>query len=93
MKKGQTLGLAGKNGAGKTTLIKLIMNMIQKTSGEIEVFGKENQKYEVQIKENIGYVPAEDYFVLNLTLKQHTEAFKLFYSVWDNELFDKLCDM
>lgn len=69
------------------------MNMIDKTSGEIEVFGKDNQKHEIEIKQNIGYVPAEDYFILNSTLKQHAEAFKLFYNIWDNELFNDLCEM
>lgn len=93
LKKGEVLGIVGKNGAGKTTLIKLIMNMIDKTSGEIEVFGKDNQKHEIEIKQNIGYVPAEDYFILNSTLKQHAEAFKLFYNIWDNELFNDLCEM
>ncbi|HBH13496.1 MAG TPA: sodium ABC transporter ATP-binding protein, partial [Clostridiales bacterium] len=37
---GYIMGFIGPNGAGKTTTIKLIMNLIQKDSGEIKLFGE-----------------------------------------------------
>ena len=37
--KGYIMGLVGANGAGKTTTIQLILNMLEKDSGEIFVFG------------------------------------------------------
>ena len=37
---GYVMGLVGPNGSGKTTIIKLIMNLIMKQSGQIEVFGR-----------------------------------------------------
>ncbi len=39
-KQGETLGIIGANGAGKTTLLKLIANVTEPTSGEIEVSGR-----------------------------------------------------
>ncbi|MBE6023418.1 MAG: ABC transporter ATP-binding protein [Cellulosilyticum sp.] len=38
--KGKIYGLLGKNGAGKTTTMKMIMNLVQPTSGEILIFNK-----------------------------------------------------
>ena len=38
---GCIMGLIGENGAGKSTTIKLILNMIQKDSGQIIVLGDE----------------------------------------------------
>jgi len=38
--KGEVFGLFGHNGAGKTTIIKLILGLIEATSGLVRVFGK-----------------------------------------------------
>jgi zinc transport system ATP-binding protein len=47
--------IVGPNGGGKTTLIKTILNLINKESGEIKIFGQSNEKY---LKENyVGYLP------------------------------------
>ena len=39
---GYIMGLVGPNGAGKTTTIQLILNMLEKDTGKILVFGKDN---------------------------------------------------
>ena len=54
--KGMIMGLIGENGAGKTTTIKAILNMINRDSGKIAIFGLDNIKDGKQIKEDIGVV-------------------------------------
>ena len=44
--KGMIMGLIGENGAGKTTTIRAILNLLNNTSGEIRIFGKNNKEYE-----------------------------------------------
>jgi len=39
VEKGQCIGLIGENGAGKSTLIKLMLQLVEKDSGEIFIFG------------------------------------------------------
>ncbi|MDO2410533.1 ATP-binding cassette domain-containing protein [Enterococcus faecium] len=39
--KGTILGLLGPNGAGKSTIINIITGLLNKTSGQISLFGKE----------------------------------------------------
>ena len=53
---GFIMGLIGPNGAGKTTIIKLIMNLIIRKSGSIQLFGLDNREHEVEVKSRIGFV-------------------------------------
>ena len=84
---GYIMGLIGPNGAGKTTIIKLIMNLIRKNSGTVEVFGKDNIKDEVEIKSRIGFVYDIPPFYEHLTLSQNKYVVSQFYSDWNEGLF------
>jgi len=53
---GQVYGLLGKNGAGKTTLINLILDLIEKDSGSIQVFDTDHRQLEKSAKRRIGVV-------------------------------------
>ena len=54
--KGYIMGLIGPNGAGKSTLIKLILNMIRRDHGSIQVLGLDNIIDEEAVKERLGVV-------------------------------------
>lgn len=53
---GCIMGLVGENGAGKSTTIKLILDMLKKDSGEIEIFGQDACDNIKALKEDIGVV-------------------------------------
>jgi len=53
--KGQVLGLLGRNGAGKTTTLKMLLGLVQPTSGEIWWEGKPLERRAI----NFGYLPEE----------------------------------
>lgn len=89
LKKGYIMGFIGPNGAGKSTTIKLIMNLLKKDSGTIEVFGKDNIKFEREIKDRIGFVYDESHFYEDLTINQMGSIVAPFYSQWDDSLFNK----
>jgi ABC-2 type transport system ATP-binding protein len=59
---GGVFALLGPNGAGKTTLIKLLMGMLQPTSGELTVGGLSAFADSVAVKELVGYLPDEPVF-------------------------------
>lgn len=84
---GYIMGFIGPNGSGKSTTIKLIMNLLKKDSGEIKIFGKDHLKYEVEIKDRIGFVYDESYFYENLTIEKMKNVIAPFYSKWDEEQF------
>ncbi len=53
---GCIMGLVGENGAGKSTTIKLILDMLKKDGGTIQLFGKDNEETICLAKEDIGVV-------------------------------------
>ena len=59
IKSGIIFGLLGPNGAGKSTIINILADLIYKTSGSIEVLGKDYSKELNEIKPRIGIVPQE----------------------------------
>lgn len=54
---GEIFGFLGPNGAGKTTTIKIIVGLLQPTSGFVRVAGYDVQKQPMQAKAASGYVP------------------------------------
>jgi len=54
---GEVFGFLGPNGAGKTTSIKMIVGLLQPTSGSIKVAGYDVQTQSMLAKASTGYVP------------------------------------
>ncbi len=54
---GEIFGFLGPNGAGKTTTIKMIVGLLQPTSGQVIVNGFDVQKQPLNAKASSGYVP------------------------------------
>lgn len=87
--KGFIMGFIGPNGAGKSTTIKLIMNLLKKDSGEIKVFGLDNVKNEIEIKDRVGFVFDENFFYEELTPLEIKKIIKPLYKRWDEDSFIK----
>ena len=87
VKRGTVMGFIGPNGSGKSTTIKLIMNLIKKDSGEINIFGLDNLKYEKEIKQKIGFVYDENYFYEELNIMEMKNILRPFYKNWDDNTF------
>ncbi|MCR8968519.1 ABC transporter ATP-binding protein [Facklamia sp. 7083-14-GEN3] len=87
IRKGYVTGFVGPNGSGKTTIIKLIMGLVKAESGSIKVFGKDLKKHAVAIKEEIGFVYAENYFYDHLTVEETGKMIAPFYKNWDWETY------
>jgi len=87
---GTIMGLVGANGAGKTTIIKLILNLVRRDGGAIEVFGRDLLAHEKEIKARIGFVHETPAFVEDAHLKDLVAAVAPFYPKWDGSLFRSL---
>lgn len=87
LEKGYIMGFVGPNGAGKSTTIKLIMNLLKRDSGKINIFGLDNIKDEKEIKNRIGFVYDENYFYEELKVNEMKKVVSRFYKQWDEASF------
>lgn len=90
IEEGTIVGLLGRNGAGKTTTIKLLMNLIHKDEGNIQIFSKEYSLNEKDIKEDVGFVYDEFSMYPTYDTEKINDMMKIFYKKWDEKLFCQL---
>jgi ABC-2 type transport system ATP-binding protein len=69
--KGEIFGFLGPNGAGKTTTIKMIVGLLQPTSGSISVDDIDVVAHPVEAKSKIGYVADEPLVMDKITGVQY----------------------
>lgn len=88
VKQGEIFGLLGPNGAGKTTLVKILLGIVNKTSGEAKVFG--NEISDVSYKSKVGYLPENHRFPNYLTGEQVIHYFGKLSGVSDKDIGSRL---
>ncbi len=74
VKPGEIFGLLGVNGAGKTTTFRMIMGLLEPTSGNITLNGK---KIDYDATDKIGFLTEERSLLTKLTVKEQC----IFYGV------------
>ena len=68
---GELIGLVGENGSGKSTLMKIIVGMLARDGGSVELRGR------------LGYCPQQPLLWEKLTVAEHFELFASAYSLDD----------
>jgi len=76
IQRGETLGYLGPNGAGKSTTVKMIIGLLEPSSGEITLDGKNIHKdpdVRKAFQRRIGYVPEEPHLYPHLSGREHLQ--------------------
>jgi ABC-2 type transport system ATP-binding protein len=89
---GETLALVGPNGAGKTTLIYTLLNIVRRGGGQIQFFGLDLDRHEVEIKRHLGVFFEEPHLFEDLRVRHILELYEAFYPTWDRPYAIKLLE-
>jgi ABC-2 type transport system ATP-binding protein len=68
---GRVMAILGPNGSGKSTTVKMIAGLIKPTRGLINYRGRDIQKWLVDYKRLVGYVPEEAHLYTYLTAPEY----------------------
>src|SRR3954467_9567244 len=73
IRRGEILGYLGPNGAGKSTTVKVLIGLLDATSGTVEFDGKNVQDDMKAFQRRIGYVPEEPHLYPHLSGREYLQ--------------------
>jgi ABC-2 type transport system ATP-binding protein len=79
IKAGEIVGIIGHNGAGKSTTMKMIAGLVEPTTGEVRVMGRDIHREGVKVKQQIGYLSEESPLYEAMTAQQYLLFFSELY--------------
>jgi len=82
--RGAIFALVGHNGAGKTTLMKLLLNIIQATSGSATILGESATTITGSSFTRIGYVSENQEMPEWMTVQGFMDYLRPFYPIWED---------
>jgi len=90
VKEGEVFAYIGPNGAGKSTTIRVMLGILQATSGHVKLFGRDAWKDSVEIHKKIAYVPGDVNLWPNLTGGEVIDLFVNLRGSHNRELRNRL---
>ena len=83
---GSAFALIGANGAGKTTTIKVLMNILEPSSGRASILDVDSRRISPRELAQIGYVSENQDMPGRLTVGEYLNYLRPFYKRWDADL-------
>jgi ABC-2 type transport system ATP-binding protein len=90
VEQGSVYGFLGPNGAGKTTTLRLLLGLLRKQQGSIEIFGKEFESDKLNILKRLGSLIEQPSLYAHLTAKENLEVYRRIYACAKNRIDEVL---
>ena len=89
VKAGEVFGFLGANGAGKTTAIKMLIGLLEPTSGEARVAGLDLRTQTEEIRRRIGYMSQKFSLYEDLTVLENISLYGGIYGLSDRQIKER----
>lgn len=93
VKKGEIYGFLGPNGAGKTTIMRMILNLVKPSKGEILVFGQKLTPTSYEVFKRIGNIIEYPVFYEKLTARENLNLHCEYIGYYDKDGIDSALTM
>lgn len=90
VKPGEIFGLLGVNGAGKTTTFRMIMGLLDATSGSITL---DSKKIDYSVTDQIGFLTEERSLLTKLTVKEQCLFYGTLKGMKEKDILDRLDEL
>ncbi|MBE6144191.1 MAG: ATP-binding cassette domain-containing protein [Firmicutes bacterium] len=90
VKEGEIFGLLGVNGAGKTTTFRMIMGLLEPSSGSISLNGK---KIDYSVTDNIGFLTEERSLLTKMTVKEQCLFYGTLKGMDEEQILSRLKEL
>lgn len=90
VEEGSIYGFLGPNGAGKTTTLRLLLGLLRKQLGTIEIFGKDFETNKLNILNKLGSLIEQPSLYGHLTAKENLEVYRKLYGAGKERIDDVL---
>lgn len=82
--------LIGRNGSGKSTFINMIINLIEKDEGTIQIFNSDYENDPEQIKKQIGVLPELNPVIEEFSVQDYLEYIGLIYGLEEELIYIRI---
>ena len=79
VREGSIYGFLGPNGAGKTTTLRLLLGLLKKQKGKIQMLGKSFEEHRIEILQNIGSLIESPSMYSHLTAVENLTVWQKIY--------------
>ena len=90
---GEVFGFLGANGAGKTTAIRMLIGVLEPTSGSATVAGYDIRTQAEQVRRRIGYMSQKFSLYEDLTVQENITLYGGIYGVSDRDIVTRTGDI
>jgi ABC-2 type transport system ATP-binding protein len=93
VKPGEVFGFLGANGAGKTTAIRMLIGLLQPSSGSARVAGYDVARDTEQVKRSIGYMSQRFSLYEDLTPRENIRLYGGIYGLTRDQIRQRTAEM
>jgi ABC-2 type transport system ATP-binding protein len=93
--RGSICGFLGRNGAGKTTTLKLLLGMLRRDAGSIQMFGEpvDWEASSIAARRRVGFVSEDKDLYPFMNVDQTIRFTRAFFPGWRRDLEEKYLDL
>lgn len=89
---GEIFGFLGPNGSGKTTTIRMLLGLLQPSSGTVEVLGVQVTRQPAAIRPRVGYMSQQFSLYRDLTVEQNLRFYGTAYGLEGDKLKGRMSE-